>query len=32
VALHVSALALALFYDDVIRAEGLVAGRLGHDL
>lgn len=32
VALHASALALALFYDDVIRAEGLVAGRLGHDL
>ena len=32
VALHASALSLAFFYDDVIRPEGLVAGRLGHDL
>ena len=32
VALHASALALASFYDDVIRPDGVVAGRLGHDL
>jgi CubicO group peptidase (beta-lactamase class C family) len=32
VALHASALSLALFYDDVIRPTGQVAGRLGHDL
>ena len=32
VALHATALALAFFYDDVIRPEGLVAGRLGHSL
>ena len=32
VALHASALSLALFYDDLLRADGLVAGRLGHDL
>ena len=32
VALHASALSLARFYDDVIRPEGLVAARLGHDL
>jgi CubicO group peptidase (beta-lactamase class C family) len=30
VALHASALALARFYDDVRRADGLVAQRLGH--
>ena len=32
VALHATALSLARFYDDVIRTEGLVAARLGHDL
>jgi len=32
VALHATALSLARFYDDVIRPEGLVAARLGHDL
>lgn len=32
VALHASALALARFHDDVVRPDGLVAGRLGHDL
>ena len=32
VALHASALSLAVFYDDLLRPEGLVAGRLGHDL
>jgi CubicO group peptidase (beta-lactamase class C family) len=32
VALHASALALALFYDDVTRADGSVADRIGHDL
>jgi CubicO group peptidase (beta-lactamase class C family) len=32
VALHATALSLAFFYDDVIRPEGFVAGRLGHDL
>ncbi len=32
VALHATALSLALFYDDVIRPEGQVAARLGHDL
>lgn len=32
VALHASALSLASFYDDVIRPDGLVATRLGHDL
>jgi CubicO group peptidase (beta-lactamase class C family) len=32
VALHANALSLATFYDDVIRPEGLVAARLGHDL
>jgi CubicO group peptidase (beta-lactamase class C family) len=32
VALHASAVALASFYDDVRRPEGLVATRLGHDL
>lgn len=32
VALHASALSLALFYDDVVRPDGLVAGRLGHHL
>lgn len=32
VALHASARALALFYDDVIRPDGVVAARLGHDL
>ena len=32
VALHATALSLAFFYDDLLRPEGLVAGRLGHDL
>ncbi|QBX56108.1 class A beta-lactamase-related serine hydrolase [Nocardioides seonyuensis] len=32
VALHASAVALARFYDDVVRPDGAVAGRLGHDL
>ena len=32
VALHATALSLASFYDDVIRPDGLVAARLGHDL
>ena len=32
VALHATALSLASFYDDVIRPDGLVATRLGHDL
>ncbi len=32
VALHATALSLAFFYDDVIRPDGLVATRLGHDL
>jgi CubicO group peptidase (beta-lactamase class C family) len=32
VALHATALALARFYDDVVRPDGLVATRLGHDL
>lgn len=32
VALHATALSLASFYDDVTRPDGLVAGRLGHDL
>ncbi len=32
VGLHATALSLASFYDDVIRPEGLVADRLGHDL
>jgi hypothetical protein len=32
VALHATALALASFYDDVLRSDGLVAARLGHDL
>ena len=32
VALHATALALARFYDDVIRPDGLVATRLGHGL
>ncbi len=32
VGLHATALSLASFYDDVIRPEGLVAERLGHDL
>ena len=32
VALHASALALARFYDDVRRPDGLVAQRLGHEL
>ena len=32
VALHANAVSLARFYDDVVRPEGLVAGRLGHDL
>lgn len=32
VALHATARALADFHDDVIRPEGLVAHRLGHDL
>ena len=32
VALHATALSLAYFYDDVVRPDGLVAGRLGHDL
>jgi CubicO group peptidase (beta-lactamase class C family) len=32
VALHASAVALARFYDDLIRADGLVAQRLGHEL
>jgi CubicO group peptidase (beta-lactamase class C family) len=32
VALHATALSLASFYDDVVRPDGDVAGRLGHDL
>lgn len=32
VALHATALALASFYDDVLRPDGLVATRLGHEL
>jgi CubicO group peptidase (beta-lactamase class C family) len=32
VALHASAVSLALFYDDVIRADGVVADHLGRDL
>lgn len=32
VALHATALSLATFYDDVVRPQGLVADRLGHDL
>lgn len=32
VALHATARALAFYYDDVIRPEGAVADRLGHDL
>lgn len=32
VALHATALSLASFYDDVIRPDGFVAARLGHDL
>ncbi len=32
VAMHAGALALATFYDDVRRADGLVAERLGHEL
>ncbi len=32
VALHATALSLAFFYDDVLRPDGLVATRLGHDL
>jgi CubicO group peptidase (beta-lactamase class C family) len=31
VALHATARALAAFFDDVTRDDGLVAGRLGHD-
>ena len=32
VSLHASALSLAVFYDDVVRADGLVADHLGQDL
>lgn len=32
VALHASAVALALFYDDVVRPDGVVADHLGRDL
>jgi CubicO group peptidase (beta-lactamase class C family) len=32
VALHATALALATFYDDVVRPDGLVAGRLGPEV
>jgi hypothetical protein len=32
VSLHATARSLATFYDDVIRPEGMVATRLGHDL
>ena len=32
VALHATALSLAFFYDDVVKPDGLVAMRLGHDL
>ncbi len=32
VALHATAVSLASFYDDVIRPDGVVADRLGHDL
>lgn len=32
VTLYATARALAFYYDDVIRPDGLVAGRLGHDL
>ena len=32
VALHATARALACFYDDVVRPDGFVADRLGHDL
>ena len=32
VALHATALSLASFYDDLLRADGRVAGRLGHEL
>ncbi len=32
IALHATALALASFYDDVLRPDGRVASRLGHDL
>lgn len=32
VTLHARSVSLASFYDDVIRPEGLVAARLGHDL
>ncbi len=32
VALHATALSLASFYDEVVRPEGVVADRLGHDL
>lgn len=32
VALHATARALASFYDDVVRPDGIVAGRLGHEL
>ena len=32
VSLHAAALSLAVFHDDVVRPDGLVATRLGHDL
>jgi hypothetical protein len=32
VAMHATALSLARFYDDLVRPDGLVADRLGHDL
>ena len=32
VGLHATSLSLAYFYDDVVSPEGVVAGRLGHDL
>jgi CubicO group peptidase (beta-lactamase class C family) len=32
IALHATALSLATFYDEVIKSDGFVADRLGHDL